>query len=338
MMKLLQQCFLVLATTATLVISERQKVSLGREWLQPDPDDLEITHEVLVPPEQDQVEEIEAQPEGVPVSTPSQPPAFTTLLGRPLILVPNCDPNRPRSSQLPRDVFTNCKELVDSCQRDGSTKPYDYDEAEWMLQKCFKTCSDHLPGGPDEFCSMVDVPRNQTPSMPYCSSEGQDRLWTSNMVENEDGLLILLNLWRAQGIVCPEAEFQPVPPVVRNPQLDCAARAQAKKIVAFAISNNGFNGDSPSLHDVCSGSNCDEFVERMEKAGYVEWWGSVNEVASYGRRTPLAGLEAWLGSTTGHCPVLMKQEWAHIQTEVGIGFYEDATTGHVSYVMVAGQQ
>jgi len=294
------------------------------EWLVPESEDLAVDWEDREP---------------VQGSGGSPPTSSTTVSRR--IMVPHCDPGH--SSYNPsQDAEGGCQVYTHLCsRRHGAYDKWEYDAAELMLTKCFRTCVEEV--GLETFCSLTEPPPNPKPAMPFCSQEQQQELWSTNgpKTQNENEMLHLLNVWRSEGITCPGNErFDPVPPAIRNPQLDCAARAQARKIVMYANKHDGFGFGSPSLHDVCdpARNNCDHFSDRMEKAGYDDWMGVIQEVASFNYFSPLQGLEAWLGSTSGHCPVLMQQHWHHIQTEVGIGYFHDPNTGRAAYVMVAGQQ
>jgi uncharacterized protein YkwD len=287
-------------------------------------------------------------PQVPPTEAPITTATATTFVdaSNPKLLAPECDTTLPSyntgTQTIRPDTIGGCANSANLCDRQhGEVQQWNYDQAEQMIDQCFSTCVQQV--GLDVFCTLKKPPTQQQPAQPYCSEEQQDKLWTNNgpKTEKENELLRLLNVWRSQGISCTNTgeSFDPTPPVTRNPQLDCAARAQAKKIVEYSM-YVGFTASSPSLHDVCdrSGRNCDHFSERMEKAGYENWWGYIHEVANYGYHAPLQALTAWKDSTSGHCPVLSKQQWRHVQTEVGIGCYEDPDTKKIAYVMVTGQQ
>jgi uncharacterized protein YkwD len=271
-----------------------------------------------------------------PTPNPTPAPAPSSSVNNNRIVHPHCNPNSPTYNPS-SDDSSSCSGMLAHCARDGSVHKWEYDAAETMLDRCFRSCADRL--GIDSFCSLTQPPPMGSPAMPYCDSEGQVSDWTSQLHAMEDEFVSLLNQQRAQGYTCPGNEYYPpVPSVKRNPQLDCAARAQARKIVNYS-QNIGFNDDSPSLHKVCNYSrgNCDSFSERIESAGYVDWWGYVGENANWGYTTALSTLQGWSDSS-GHCPLLMKQDWAHILVEIGVGYYQDPQSGSASWVMVAGQR
>jgi uncharacterized protein YkwD len=266
---------------------------------------------------------------------PPVPPVSTTA--RPRIQHPHCIPNSGAYNPS-NDQISGCSGMLAHCARDRSVHKWEYDQAATMLDRCFRSCANRV--GLDNFCSVTPLPYPiGQPQMPYCESEGQTSAWTSTMIQAENQFVTLLNQQRLLGYSCPGNNYYPpVPAVQRNPQLDCAARAQARKIVEYSIAP-GFNDASPTLHQVCdySKNNCDTFQQRMEKAGYTEWWGYIGENTNWGYSTAASTLEGW-SQSSGHCPLLMKQDWAHIQVEIGVGFYHDPDTGTVAWVMVAGQQ
>jgi hypothetical protein len=268
-------------------------------------------------------------------TSPPVPPVSTT--GRPRIQHRYCIPSSGLYNPS-QDEISGCSGKLAHCARDRSVHKWEYDEAATMLDRCFRSCANRV--GLDNFCSVIPLPLPiGQPQMPFCNSEGQTGAWTSAMVQAENEFVDLLNERRLLGFTCPGNNYYPpVPEVKRNPQLDCAARAQARKIVEYSLAP-GFNDASPTLHQVCdySKNNCDTFQERMEKAGYTEWWGFIGENANWGYSTAASSLEGW-SQSSGHCPLLMKQDWAHIQVEVGVGFYHDVDTDTVAWIMVAGQQ
>lgn len=257
---------------------------------------------------------------------------------RPRIAHPHCDPGSGKYNPPDDDAGNQCSGKLSQCARDRSLHKWEYDEASTMVDKCFRSCADRV--GLDNFCRVIPPPTpSGEPRMPFCSTEGQHQ-WNTALVTKEDEFVALLNQQRSKGYDCPGGMgyFPPAPGVKRNPQLDCAARAQARKIVDYSISP-GLSNSSPSLHQLCNPNkgNCDTFKERMEKAGYEDWWGYIGENANWNYRTAAETLEGWMTSP-GHCPLLHKQDFTQIQTEIGVGYFEDSATGKSAWVMVAGQQ
>ncbi|KAL3929402.1 MAG: hypothetical protein SGARI_004758 [Bacillariaceae sp.] len=269
-----------------------------------------------------------------PTPAPVVPPQVAVSDDR--IVHPFCDPSSNQFSPS-SDRESGCSGKLAQCARDGSTHKWEYDAAEQMLDQCFASCASRV-GGVDNFCSLTQTPPDGSPKNPFCRAEGQHQ-WSAGLNAKENEFVVLLNQQRAQGYTCPGNNvFGPQPAVRRNPQLDCAARAQARKIVAYS-DDVGFSSNSPSLHNVCSPNrgNCDSFSQRIEDAGYTEWWGYIGENANWGYTTAASTLEGW-SQSSGHCPLLMKQDWAHIQVEIGIGYYQDSQSGSASWVMVAAQR
>ncbi|KAG7370485.1 hypothetical protein IV203_019055 [Nitzschia inconspicua] len=274
-----------------------------------------------------------------PVSSPTLAPApideASVSSSRPRIRHPHCDPSSNRYNPS-SDNFSGCSGKLAQCTRDRSLHKWEYDEAATMIDKCFRSCANRV--GLDNFCRVIPPPTPVgEPRMPFCNSEGQSN-WNPAFGQKEIAFVQLLNQQRARGYNCPTEYFPPLPAVRRNPQLNCAARAQARKIVDYSI-NPGFRSNSPTLHQVCNPSkgNCDTFRERMEKAGYENWWGYIGENCNWGYSTAASTLKGW-SESPGHCPLLHKQDFIHIQVEVGVGYYRDAVTGKEAWVMVAGQQ
>mmetsp|Transcript_30245 Transcript_30245/g.71260 ORF Transcript_30245/g.71260 Transcript_30245/m.71260 type:complete len:396 (+) Transcript_30245:152-1339(+) len=302
-----------------------------------------------------------------------------------LVLVTQCDPNNPGSyyntfQTAKDDGVTDCDQYLSYCERKYSglvftsfssfVYPRDFYEAvESLYDKCFKTCAEHLGGGPDAFCVLPEPSRKYASllskeSMDYCSVVADDSkggVWTAAMRIHEAEVETALNARRDRpsGTICnrrisgsemASAFFPRSSPVVVNPELSCAARIQAQNIVVETLEQNG---RFPSnLHNACPNSLsqvippnlsatpiCEKFSTRMVSAGYpydTEGFGYIHEVTAVGYGTAEAVVDGWLASTSGHCSAIAKQESPVIATEVGIGYYEyGGITGHV---VVVGQR
>jgi hypothetical protein len=224
-----------------------------------------------------------------------------------------------------------------------------------MMTDCFDTCANYLDSidyqnGVDIFCTLMDLPpeESQIPEPSFC--DVVDDAWDGrqDLVDHEQQMLLILNnKYRSMGITCPDGTvYDKVSNAIINPRLQCAARMQAFKIVQYLNKYkpggpySGFPQEMPSLHVVCVGDGwdtCDQFWERIDKAGYQRY-GSAYENAGAGYKTPEAMMAGWKTSTSGHCPVLMTQEWTAVQSEVGLAYYEDLQTGWSAHIMVLGAQ
>ena len=297
------------------------------------------------------------------------------------VLVPQCDSNNPNSyfnTNNPIDTTNDCDRFLDYCEKSMTTLtnnnnnryiwPNDfYNTVELMYERCFKSCSDYLNGGVQEFCTMPEV--NTEPALTasfnsasnsnpdYCSSIGNSNsYWTNQMISHEDATLQEMNNKRnlSQGTTCNRYDYSTSSttstyypkssPVQMNESLQCAARIQAKNIVDLTIAQGG---QFPSnLHQACPPGNdsvCEDFSTRIINAGYeyqTQGFGTINEVTAAGYRSPATVIQGWLSSTSGHCSAIVKQQSLVVTTEVGIGYYEDLTTNPktTAHVMIVAQR
>jgi hypothetical protein len=244
-----------------------------------------------------------------------------------------------------------------------------YNTVEVLYDQCFKSCVENLPGGVEEFCSMPE-PRDDASTAEfnsassgfneYCGSVGNSD-WTAEMMAHEASILEALNNQRGDpgGKVCTRKSrdssgqtvvtqgfFPRSSPVITNDSLRCAARIQARNIVKATIELN--SRFPPNLHEACPSSNfdgsapvCETFSTRMVNAGYSyhkDGFGYINEVTAVGYRSAETVIQGWLGSQSGHCSAIVKQESLVVPTEVGIGYYRDEETGNTGHVMLLGQR
>mmetsp|Transcript_4262 Transcript_4262/g.10661 ORF Transcript_4262/g.10661 Transcript_4262/m.10661 type:complete len:476 (-) Transcript_4262:2458-3885(-) len=270
------------------------------------------------------------------------------------IVAPQCDPSSP--SYAPKTDTTNdCFQTIELCGRDGTTDPSFYQYTDYMMTDCFDSCVNYLDSisydnGVEKFCTLMDLPplESQVPDPSFCNVV--DSAWNGrqDLSDHEQQMLLILNnSFRNIGITCPDGtSYDKVSNAVINPQLQCAARMQALKIVKYLNKYKpggkftGFPQGMPSLHSVCIGDgsdSCDEFWQRIDKSGYQRV-GSAYENAGVGYVTPGKMMGGWKGSSSGHCPVLMAQEYTAVQTEVGLAYYEDLQTGWSAHIMLVGTQ
>mmetsp|Transcript_21722 Transcript_21722/g.45855 ORF Transcript_21722/g.45855 Transcript_21722/m.45855 type:complete len:392 (+) Transcript_21722:259-1434(+) len=300
-----------------------------------------------------------------PQCNPSNPDSFFSMSNR--------AENKGRTDYL-EDIGSNCDQFLDYCDKKRSNLSMTtwssfvypdefYDTVEAMYDRCFKSCAEHLPGGVKEFCSVPDPPPEFTASYTSSSSDYcrfvDNNDWTAGMVAHEEAVLRALNIQRndAAGNVCNrytrDASTQQVveastffpraSPVVVSATLRCAARIQAENIVRATIESNAFPSN---LHTACPASTfggerpvCEDFATRMVSAGYTyDGFGTINEVTAVGYRSPESVIEGWLGSKSGHCSAVVKQQSLVVPTEVGIGYYNDEATGMTGHVMILAQR
>jgi len=286
------------------------------------------------------------------------------------------------------DFTTDCDRFLDYCDKKRSNLssgssfssfvyPDDfYNTVELMYERCFKSCSEHLPGGAEAFCSMPDLELElelelEQEEVTYTSGQKEqdqeyseycqsvdDNSWTDEMILYEEDILQVLNDKRDEqdGVMCRRKSrdgddptqavtstfFPRASSVVTNDSLRCSARIQAKNIVDATIANVG---RFPSnLHGACppgTGVVCEDFQTRMVHAGYsynTNGFGRINEVTAAGYSSAAGVIQGWLDSTSGHCSAVMKQESLVVPTEVGIGYYKDEITGTTGHVMILAQR
>ena len=294
----------------------------------------------------------------VPQCNPADSDSFYSQSKRP--------ENEGRTDYL-EDTMDDCEQYLQYCDKKRSNVEMSwpnfvfadefYDTVELLYDRCFKSCVEYLPGGIDEFCAMPEPQQIQTTSSAndYCELV-EDRDWSGEMIAHEAAVLEALNNKRdeAGGQVCSrntnngvtQTFFPRRSPVTTNPSLNCAARIQAKNIVKATIeAGNRFPGN---LHTACPKDDfgggkpiCEDFPTRMKNSGYTyheNGFGIISEVTAAGYRTAEAVIDGWLGSKSGHCSAVVKQESLVVTTEVGIGYYRDEQTGRTGHVMLLGQR
>ncbi|MCY1072069.1 CAP domain-containing protein [Nannocystis sp. RBIL2] len=128
-----------------------------------------------------------------------------------------------------------------------------------------------------------------------------DNNWKPAWAALEEQVLTLVNQRRAAGAVCGGVSKPPVPPVVGQAQLRCAARNHSKDMgVNDVIGHTGSDGST--------------FTQRISAAGYA--WTAAGENIAGGYSTAAQVVDAWMAST-GHCNNIMNGIFTHL----GVGYY-----------------
>ena len=144
--------------------------------------------------------------------------------------------------------------------------------------------------------TMID---DELPDNAYCDAVST---WSQHSVEFEDEVLRLVNVKRAAGADCGSAgSFDPVPGLVENAALRCAARNHSLDMAT----RNFFGHVNP---------DGDRARERLDSAGYdATAWG---ENIAFRQNSPAQVVAGWMGSS-GHCANIMSP----LFTEIGIGHH-----------------
>ncbi len=282
------------------------------------------------------------------------------------------DENKDSTDYL-EDSVNECDQYLQYCDKKRSNLDMSwpnfvypdqfYNTVELLYGQCFKSCAEYLPGGVEEFCSMPTPQEKFSAEYTSASAGGNNYCesvdnsdWTAEMIAHEAAVLEALNVQRGDsgGKVCTrnsnggasQTFFPRSSPVTTNDSLRCAARIQAKNIVKATLELG--NRFPPNLHTACPNTDfdggapiCQDFVTRMKNSGYTyheNGFGRVSEVTAVGYRTPESVIQGWLGSKSGHCSAILKQESLVVKTEVGIGYYRDEKTGRTGHVMLLGQR
>ena len=140
---------------------------------------------------------------------------------------------------------------------------------------------------------------SDVPEGAYCSDVAN---WDPAWVAMELEMLAAVNAVRASGFSCPGIQQAPVPPLVMNPSLRCAARKHSKDMAEkgyFAHTNQ----------------EGEQSWDRMMAAGYNGTGFSENIAA--GSPQIQHTMEQWLTSTAGHCEALFDP----VMKDIGIGYY-----------------
>ncbi len=139
-----------------------------------------------------------------------------------------------------------------------------------------------------------------------------DAAWAAN----ECAVFDLVNQRRAEGADCgSEGTFGSAPPLKLHTALREAAGLHSRDMGE----RDYFSHDSPG------GPNGADMVERVENAGYVNWF-AIGENISAGRSSPEETMAGWMASP-GHCANIMNPNF----TEIGVGYAEVAGSENVSY-------
>ena len=134
--------------------------------------------------------------------------------------------------------------------------------------------------------------------------------WSSAWASFEDEVIDLMNEKRAAGATCKGVVKPPLPPVVKDKRLRCAARRHSKD-----MSTNNFHSHT--------GSDGSTHVQRISKSGYPGSPGGENIAG--GQTTPAKVMASWMASA--HCNGIMNGQ----HTRVGVGYSHKATASYKHY-------
>jgi uncharacterized protein YkwD len=138
------------------------------------------------------------------------------------------------------------------------------------------------------------------PAIAYCDPA---RAWTDSAAALEDEIVALVNEQRAGGAICGGQALPPVPALVHDAALRCAARVHVRDMV----DRDYFDHTNP---------DGEEPWDRMVRAGYE--WAAAGENIAGGNRAAAATMTQWMNSA-GHCRNIMSADFEHI----GVGHAED---------------
>ena len=145
-----------------------------------------------------------------------------------------------------------------------------------------------------------------------CDDDG-DGYWKSSYAAFECDVLEETNYYRSIGYDCDtRGKFGATTPLEMQHQLRRAARYHSK----WMADTGTFSHDSPG------GPHGDDFVERIESAGY-SGWSLVGENIAAGYSTPEEAVLGWMKSD-GHCANIMNSQY----NEIGIGYHYDSGSSY----------
>ncbi|MCG6860539.1 MAG: CAP domain-containing protein [Chromatiaceae bacterium] len=165
----------------------------------------------------------------------------------------------------------------------------------------------------ESFASAVAVARTkadvgiEATDVDGCDESGEG-FWSPEWAALECEVLRITNEWRANGAQCgAHGWFPPVPPLAMNPNLRLSARTHSKWM--------GDKGQQQDFsHNSPGGPMGDDPWERMENAGYIDWFKLGENIAA-GFQTSLEVMDAWIDSDL-HCINVMDPDFR----EIGVGY------------------
>lgn len=170
---------------------------------------------------------------------------------------------------------------------------------------------DELPGAPhddeidDEECSPPEDDEDDEDD-----EDGEDETdpdeailaaWPDDAAAEEDEVIRLINIERAQGAVCRGTAMPAVAPLEANESLIRAARLHSHDMkTRDYFSHTNPDGEGP--------------VERMRAQGFSG--GTWGENIAMGQSSAAAAVQSWMSSQQGHCENIMNGSF----NAVGIGY------------------
>ncbi len=140
---------------------------------------------------------------------------------------------------------------------------------------------------------------DSVPALAYCDPA---RGWSPSAAALEAQIVTLVNQRRAAGATCGGQAQPPVPPLVADPALRCAARVHSQDMVDRNYFDHvNLDGETP--------------WDRMERAGYL--WSRAGENIAAGNATAEATMNQWMNSS-GHCANIMSADF----DDIGVGHVE----------------
>ena len=143
-----------------------------------------------------------------------------------------------------------------------------------------------------------------------CDDDG-DGYWPVSAAEFECEVLDETNYYRSTGYNCDtKGKFPSTTPLTMQFQLRKAARYHSK----WMADTGTFSHDSPG------GPYGDDFVDRINWAGY-SGWTRVGENIAAGYSSPADVVKGWMESD-GHCANIMNADF----NEIGVGYHYDSAS------------
>jgi uncharacterized protein YkwD len=133
-----------------------------------------------------------------------------------------------------------------------------------------------------------------------------DLTWPEDWKTREKAIFEAINDLRAQGASCRGVEYSPLPPLIVSAELRQAARCHSLDMAVQGYFAHGYPGSGM-------------FGDRAAAAGYPGI--ARGEIIAGGYATIGGAVNGWMGSTSGHCEMIMGVGTsARLSTEIGIGY------------------
>lgn len=164
-------------------------------------------------------------------------------------------------------------------------------------------------------CVIDELREDEVGDAPACDAA---RRWPETYAAREDILLEEITELRRRGGECGKSTFNPLPDIVLNPELHCAARVHATHLAdRAALSHEGLDGSSP--------------LARVTAAGYDGV--PIHELVAGDYQDPFAVLEAWR-EDPDTCRVFHDPRI----DEIGIGHAESPSGDAAAWVLLTGER